>query len=216
MRPPCSIPGCDKPSAGRGWCGTHWRRWKVHGDPLKVAQPGVDYQVKPPCSVEGCERPHHAKSFCSMHHQRWAKHGDPMHVDVGGRPLAGTVPTFHAIHKRLTRTRGPASEHPCIDCGNTADDWSYNNADPEELSGQIGESTCAYSLDLGNYDPRCRSCHRVFDQAGQRTRDAGGRFAASGARISVAPLADPPEWPAAYADGEAAAAGHTHTTEGLF
>ena len=178
MRAPCSIPGCEKPSRGRGWCGTHWRRWRTHGDPLKVARNGVDYQVKPTCSVEGCDRPHHAKTYCAMHHRRWAKHGDPLHVEpITGRPMKGDHPTIHAIHKRLSRARGPASAHPCIDCGKPADDWSYNNADPDELMGQVGDSVCAYSLDLSNYDARCRPCHRIFDGAGQRrARGDDGRF----------------------------------------
>lgn len=29
----CSIPNCGKPSAKRGWCGMHYRRWRLHGDP---------------------------------------------------------------------------------------------------------------------------------------------------------------------------------------
>lgn len=32
----CSIEGCDRPAWARGWCGTHYRRWHVHGDPLYV------------------------------------------------------------------------------------------------------------------------------------------------------------------------------------
>lgn len=28
----CSVPGCDKPSDKRGWCGAHYRRWQRHGD----------------------------------------------------------------------------------------------------------------------------------------------------------------------------------------
>jgi hypothetical protein len=30
----CSIPGCDKSAAARGWCKTHYYRWKRNGDPL--------------------------------------------------------------------------------------------------------------------------------------------------------------------------------------
>ena len=30
----CSIPGCGKPTKARGWCGTHWYRWRKHGHPL--------------------------------------------------------------------------------------------------------------------------------------------------------------------------------------
>lgn len=32
----CSIPGCNKPHYGRGWCQAHHRRWYKHGDPLKL------------------------------------------------------------------------------------------------------------------------------------------------------------------------------------
>jgi hypothetical protein len=29
----CSINGCDRLTKGRGWCSTHYERWRVHGDP---------------------------------------------------------------------------------------------------------------------------------------------------------------------------------------
>ena len=33
--PTCSIPGCGKTKImARGWCGTHYKRWYRHGDPL--------------------------------------------------------------------------------------------------------------------------------------------------------------------------------------
>lgn len=31
----CSIPNCDKPVCGHGWCNAHYKRWLRHGDPLK-------------------------------------------------------------------------------------------------------------------------------------------------------------------------------------
>lgn len=33
----CSIPDCGKPAIGRGWCSMHYKRWRLHGDPLKLA-----------------------------------------------------------------------------------------------------------------------------------------------------------------------------------
>ena len=36
----CSIPGCGKPARARGWCNTHWRRWRRHGDPTVVILSG--------------------------------------------------------------------------------------------------------------------------------------------------------------------------------
>ncbi len=31
---PCSVEGCNKQIVARGWCGTHYTRWKRHRDPL--------------------------------------------------------------------------------------------------------------------------------------------------------------------------------------
>lgn len=31
---PCIIPGCGKFRSARGWCSTHYSRWRTHGDPL--------------------------------------------------------------------------------------------------------------------------------------------------------------------------------------
>jgi hypothetical protein len=41
----CKIPECDKPVHGHGWCNTHYRRWKNHGDPnstLRKLSPNGD------------------------------------------------------------------------------------------------------------------------------------------------------------------------------
>lgn len=32
----CSIDGCERPVNARGWCGTHYARWRNNGDPLVV------------------------------------------------------------------------------------------------------------------------------------------------------------------------------------
>lgn len=31
----CSIPDCGKPTIARGWCPSHYLRWRRHGDPLR-------------------------------------------------------------------------------------------------------------------------------------------------------------------------------------
>lgn len=32
----CSVAGCAKSVQARGWCGTHYKRWQIHGDPTTV------------------------------------------------------------------------------------------------------------------------------------------------------------------------------------
>jgi hypothetical protein len=168
---------CDKESRGRGLCGTHWLRWRKYGDPTVVKRPGIDYMTKVPCSVDDCDRLAHAHGFCGLHLRRWEKHGDPAVVgERNGRPLKGDVPTWAAVHKRLSRDRGLASGFRCVDCGAPAQEWSYDGADPDELIGQVGEFRLPYSLDLSHYDPRCVSCHRKYDHAGNRPRGASGQF----------------------------------------
>ena len=36
----CSVLNCDRPAKGRGWCPTHWARWKANGDPDVPRQVG--------------------------------------------------------------------------------------------------------------------------------------------------------------------------------
>jgi len=44
-RPVCSVDGCENLLRARGWCPTHWTRWRHHGDPLKGGtSPGAPMQ----------------------------------------------------------------------------------------------------------------------------------------------------------------------------
>lgn len=38
-KPTCSIEGCRKTVVARGWCGMHYRRWRVNGDPAITKLP---------------------------------------------------------------------------------------------------------------------------------------------------------------------------------
>lgn len=73
---PCSIEGCEKPFAARGWCKMHHKRWSKTGDPLGKL-PGVPSRREVGCSFDGCGNPHNAKGYCYTHYFRWKKYGDP-------------------------------------------------------------------------------------------------------------------------------------------
>jgi hypothetical protein len=124
------------------------------------------------CDAEGCTRKHFCRGFCGKHYARFAKHGSPDVIGAGGRPLDGDYPRYTAIHKRLTRARGAARQHTCVDCGGRAREWSYDNQDAHAVHGQVGRFVCAYSLDLDHYEPRCTPCHRKFDMRSSKHYDA--------------------------------------------
>ena len=81
----CSIDGCEREKAARGWCRPHWKRWRRHGDPLAGGSPRMRNRA---CSVDGCGAKHDARGYCSGHYLRFAKYGDAM-PDV---PLQSRIP----------------------------------------------------------------------------------------------------------------------------
>lgn len=67
----CSIPDCDKVQQARTYCGMHYRRWRLNGDPTINRS-----QVRLPCSIDGCEKLRIGHGYCSKHYQRFMKFGD--------------------------------------------------------------------------------------------------------------------------------------------
>jgi hypothetical protein len=53
-----------------------------------------------------------------------------------------------AIHARIRRERGLASEYECVDCRSIADDWSW-----------IHDSD---RYNIWNYESRCHDCHVIY------------------------------------------------------
>lgn len=78
-------------------------------------------------------------------------------------------PTYSAAHRRISRERGKAREHTCVDCEGKAAHWSYTYGDPDELTDSEGR---VYSTDTAYYAPRCAPCHRGFDTAQRATSAA--------------------------------------------
>lgn len=67
----CSIDECDKDAWARGWCASHYARWRSYGDPELVPEK----KPRPTCSIDGCGRPHNARGLCEMHDRRRRKTG---------------------------------------------------------------------------------------------------------------------------------------------
>ena len=65
-------------------------------------------------------------------------------------------PSKLALHKRLYRKYGKASDRECIDCGKTARDWS--------------NTTGNYTDNIKDYVPRCRKCHVKADEGWKKNK----------------------------------------------
>lgn len=150
----CAIDGCTRPHFARGWCNTHYYRWRRHGDPL-VSLAGVGGV----CSIEGCDTASKQRGWCHMHYERWRRHGDPLVVSPFGSRWTGDEATYKAVHLRVKAVRGPASRYVCA-CGEPAKQWAYDHTDP---SPKMSEDGRPYSLDIERYTAMCVRCHKNFD-----------------------------------------------------
>jgi hypothetical protein len=83
-------------------------------------------------------------------------------------PEAAKPVGYTAAHKRVAAERGPASDHFCEArhgnprCNVRAQEWALS---PRTRRSRIlrTRSGLAYSLDVNDYVPWCRSCHRQAD-----------------------------------------------------
>jgi hypothetical protein len=79
MERTCSMPDCEKPHKGRGFCEMHLLRWRKYGDPTVVRkkQPKPSEQ-RPRCSIEGCDEVAAGRGWCRNHYMRhYRRGGDP-------------------------------------------------------------------------------------------------------------------------------------------
>lgn len=72
----CSIDGCTKQSICKGLCHAHYRRLRLHGDPLHggAALKGQGAL----CAVEGCANKSRRWGYCSKHAYLFKMNGDPL------------------------------------------------------------------------------------------------------------------------------------------
>lgn len=82
------------------------------------------------------------------------------------------TPSYRTAHRNVEEALGKASEHPCVDCGGHAQEWSYNHASEDELyATDFANLGAPYSANVFDYQPRCVACHRKHDRAHQRKNE---------------------------------------------
>lgn len=175
-RPACSVEGCTRPHFGRGLCNTHYYRMRRNGRldleprPARSKAPAEARRPKQACQVDGCEVTERGLTgYCNKHLTRIQRHGDPhrviRHVDrnlprgADNPNWTGAEASYSAVHQRLKRVRGAATEHICADCGSRGAQWSYDREDADERQSEDGP----YSVNLEHYVSRCVPCHKRFD-----------------------------------------------------
>lgn len=89
----CKVDGCDRDASGytgggRGWCATHYQRWRRHGDPLHGGDVLRQVTRDAVCSIDDCAQPVTARGWCENHYSRWKRHRDPL----AGRNPVGMDP----------------------------------------------------------------------------------------------------------------------------
>lgn len=79
----CTFDGCDNDLLARGWCGTHYSRWRKYGEPYLPARTPLR-----PCRAANCGNKSKSRGYCSGHLQRVLALG---HAD-DTRPLIAKTP----------------------------------------------------------------------------------------------------------------------------
>lgn len=118
----CKVEGCGRLVAGRGWCSTHYSRWRRTGDPqseIPVPSGAVRSQE---CRVSPCDGVLYSKGLCEPHYRRSRRTGTVGADRAVGAPVERhdcAVPTCtetavergwcHGHYQRVLRT-GDAQE----------------------------------------------------------------------------------------------------------
>jgi hypothetical protein len=163
----CSVDKCDKKHKGHGLCDTHLKRQRK-GLSLKkqYRNPNGSFVE---CKIDGCTDKSTSLGMCPTHYHRIKKYGNPdtvLHVQAKGKLSHADVwVTYRGAHTRVERSRGKAKDMSCAwsECQSQADEWAYDNNDPNEVTNIVRGCERRYSLLPEHYMPLCKKHHELYD-----------------------------------------------------
>jgi hypothetical protein len=99
----CKADDCDrdatgKRGGGRGWCATHYMRWRRHGDHSRGGPVLRQHSTGEPCQIDSCTRLTIGRSLCENHYRRWKRCGDPL----AGRVSPGKLTPAERFWTKIT------------------------------------------------------------------------------------------------------------------
>jgi len=99
----CSLEDCPQPHAAKGYCRSHYRAWKLYGDPRKLQPWG-----QKGCSITGCNRRHRCRGLCAAHYEMSRRiKAEPLQWDRK-RPRLPAAPLHDVINARAAAGRSAA------------------------------------------------------------------------------------------------------------
>lgn len=173
----CSVHNCGRSAHTRGMCQGHYlRAWRAGNFPPRVRQDLTGRRFGALVALEFVAGRSVWLCRCDCGQTTRVPTRD---LTAGNTSSCGCRRTarkdgpvgYQAAHDRLTVDLGPATDRECSDCGRPAAHWSYDHADPDELTDWRG---LPYSLEASHYAPRCHACHRRLDASAARRRRAAG------------------------------------------
>lgn len=83
----CKVVDCQTPSRlVKGYCLTHYRRWRVTGNPDKTIFDLRKESKQITCSIANCNGKPFVKDLCHNHYRRLKTYGDPLATNLKSRP----------------------------------------------------------------------------------------------------------------------------------
>lgn len=161
---PCTVEGCLNEHRAKGFCMMHYLRSKRSPNGVgAAARRHISGQTT--CRHADCVEPALSLHLCSKHYWRLKDFGPEGLDRISIFDSEHTI-SYSGAHRRIYRLRGPAASLQCTDCPKPAQQWSYDHSDPGELMSDEG---LPYSIDVERYQPRCTSCHTIFDSQHARS-----------------------------------------------